>query len=223
MNVPATIELPGEDLIESHRRDMSRLTRAAGLVFLLALSPSVAWLAFPSATAVVAPGELTVGARHRARQNADDMSVSAARVSDERVPLASRRDALAEQVALLRAERDRITLALRHVGAQIVEAKRALARHREALATRGSPVVTASVDGACMDPEFPASRSVIAPRETIAARPACSAAARGSPLDVAADRQPTAPPASLQPCRSPQVRILAAQGHPHSRRRPWQA
>lgn len=166
MKVPATIELPGEDFADSHRRDMSRLTGAAGVVFLLALSPSLAWFAFaPSATAVAVPGVMTVDARHLPRPHAEGVQVAEERVSDEREILAARHDAPAERLALLHAERDRIAQALRNVGARIVEAKRSLARHREEFATHRSRVVTASVGGTWMDPGFPAPAGAIAARE----------------------------------------------------------
>lgn len=214
------IHLASEGLVESHRREISVLTRAAGLVFLLAIAPSAAWLTFaPLASAVVVPGVVTVDLNRRPVQHAEggqvaevrvrngqrvrqgdplvvlgDVAVSAdidrwnyrvraeevaiarleaeqaglaamtipaglasaARqdpqlqqlVDNERALFAAKRDAMVEQVALLRAQREKITQELQSVEAQIVEARRSLAHQREELATNRSLVADGFVSAA---------------------------------------------------------------------------
>jgi membrane fusion protein, epimerase transport system len=205
LDVP--IHLASQGLVESHSRDMARLTKAAALVFALAIAPSAAWLTFaPLATAVVVPGVVTVDLNRRTVQHAEgglvaevrvrngqqvrrgdplvvlgDVAVSAdidrwnyrvraeemaiarleaeqagaasmtipaglmavARedprleelVGNERALFAAKREALVEQVVLLREQRDKITQELQSIETQIVEAKSSLAHQREELAT----------------------------------------------------------------------------------------
>jgi membrane fusion protein, epimerase transport system len=218
LDVP--IHLASQGLIESHSRDMARLTKAAALVFALAIAPSAAWLTFaPLATAVVVPGVVTVDLNRRTVQHAEgglvaevrvrngqrvrqgdplvvlgDVAVSAdidrwsyrvraeevaiARLEAEQAGLASmtipaglmavvrenpqlkqlvdneralfeaKREALVEQVALLREQRGKITQELQSVEAQIVEARRSLAHQRDELATNRALVSDGFVSAA---------------------------------------------------------------------------
>jgi HlyD family type I secretion membrane fusion protein len=75
---PASIQL-----VEAHRKDISRLTITAGVILFLGMAPAMAWVALaPLASAVVAPAVVKIDLNRRPVQHAEGGIVAEVKVRD---------------------------------------------------------------------------------------------------------------------------------------------